>query len=76
MVKKTPPKLNTSFNKKVIIDKVKSFNYTLKMIENIEDVDKKIETIDKLKDKIKKYMDYKWIYNENLVFKFKTRIYI
>ena len=75
---KIPPKLNTSFNKKVIIDKVKSFNYTLKTIENMEDVDKKIETIDKLKDKIKKYRksglnkggEYS---NENLVFKYLRR---
>lgn len=75
---KTPPKLNTSFNKKVIIDKVKSFNYTLKAIENMEDIDKKIETIDKLKDKIKKYRksglhkggEYS---NENLVFKYLRR---
>lgn len=73
-----PTKENLNFDKKSVLNKVKEFNSTLTSISKMEDGEEKIEKLDLLKDKIKKYRkgglqiggEYS---NENLVFKYLRR---
>jgi hypothetical protein len=73
-----PTKENLNFDKKSVLNKVKEFKSTLTSISKMEDGEEKIDKINSLKDKIKKYRksglqtggEYS---NENLVFKYLRR---
>lgn len=75
---KVPTKDDTQFNKKNILKKVKEFTKSLSTIEQMEDSDEKVNKLNQLKDKIKKYrktgLSSKGeMSDENLVFKYLRR---